>query len=216
MRKRKHPVETFQGVSYYRKPSGYYKADHTVGGAYLHRDVWEHHNGPIPEKHHVHHVDGDKRNNDIGNLQLLSAADHASHHGRERFAADPDGSRKHMRETVVPASAAWHASPEGIEWHRKHGAETWDGREPSELVCTHCEQHFFGFPEMSKRGFCSAKCQSAARRASGVDNETRSCLGCGCDVVVNKYAKTRYCCISCGAAHRRSLLDNGVRPDGGG
>ena len=38
--------------------------------------VWEQHNGPIPEGYQIHHIDGDKSNNSIENLQLVSALDH--------------------------------------------------------------------------------------------------------------------------------------------
>ena len=36
-----------------------------------HRVVWELHNGAIPSGHQIHHRDGNKLNNDIGNLELV-------------------------------------------------------------------------------------------------------------------------------------------------
>ena len=39
---------------------------------YEHRIVYEKHHGPIPSGYDVHHRDGDKLNNDISNLELLS------------------------------------------------------------------------------------------------------------------------------------------------
>lgn len=36
---------------------------------------------------HVHHKDGNKHNNDIGNLELLTASEHAKHHGSDKQAA---------------------------------------------------------------------------------------------------------------------------------
>jgi len=47
---------------------------------YEHRIVYEKHHGPIPEGHDVHHKDGDKLNNDISNLELLSKLDHNRSH----------------------------------------------------------------------------------------------------------------------------------------
>ena len=39
--------------------------------------VWEQHNGrDVPPGHDIHHRDGDKLNNDIGNLQLVTKLEH--------------------------------------------------------------------------------------------------------------------------------------------
>ena len=54
-----------------------------------HRVVYEKHHGPIPEGFHVHHRDENPRNNDPGNLELLSPGDHKKiHSGRYRRRAD--------------------------------------------------------------------------------------------------------------------------------
>lgn len=37
-----------------------------------HRLIWEQHNGPVPPKHRVVFLDGDKNNLDISNLELMS------------------------------------------------------------------------------------------------------------------------------------------------
>ena len=42
----------------------------------MHVYVWEYFNGPISKGYHIHHIDGDKSNNDIQNLQMLSATEH--------------------------------------------------------------------------------------------------------------------------------------------
>jgi hypothetical protein len=44
----------------------------------LHRIVYVMHNGPIPDGYQIHHKDGDKKNNRIGNLECVSALKHAS------------------------------------------------------------------------------------------------------------------------------------------
>ena len=38
-----------------------------------HRHVWEQHNGEIPKGMHVHHINGDKQDNNIDNLALVTA-----------------------------------------------------------------------------------------------------------------------------------------------
>lgn len=48
----------------------------------MHVYVWEYFNGPISKGYHIHHIDGDKSNNDIQNLQMLSATEHERLHGK--------------------------------------------------------------------------------------------------------------------------------------
>ena len=43
--------------------------------------MWELHYGEIPEGYHIHHIDFDKSNNDISNLQLMSKEEHMQLHG---------------------------------------------------------------------------------------------------------------------------------------
>ena len=47
----------------------------------MHVYVWEYFNGPVPKGYHIHHIDGDKSNNNIKNLQLLLAMEHEKLHG---------------------------------------------------------------------------------------------------------------------------------------
>lgn len=46
----------------------------------IHCIIWEIHNGPIPDGMEVHHIDEDKANNTIENLQLLDARTHQRLH----------------------------------------------------------------------------------------------------------------------------------------
>ena len=46
---------------------------------YLHRCVWEAFRGPIPAGMTVNHIDGDKANNRLDNLELLTNAENSEH-----------------------------------------------------------------------------------------------------------------------------------------
>ena len=48
-----------------------------------HRWVWEMSHGLIPDGYDVHHKDGDRHNNDLDNLELLTKAEHIEHHRQE-------------------------------------------------------------------------------------------------------------------------------------
>lgn len=42
--------------------------------------IWEQQHGPIPEGMQIHHIDGNKKNNNISNLQLVSVIEHKRIH----------------------------------------------------------------------------------------------------------------------------------------
>ena len=44
------------------------------------RNVWIRSIGSIPKGHHIHHKDGDHTNNNLSNLECLSASEHSRHH----------------------------------------------------------------------------------------------------------------------------------------
>ena len=49
-----------------------------------HRLIWIKYNGEIPKRFIIHHIDGDKLNNDIHNLQLLTNSEHIKIHDLNR------------------------------------------------------------------------------------------------------------------------------------
>lgn len=61
-------------------PSPYRKTKVNGRTVQIHRMVWEQAHGPIPPGYIVHHVDHDKRNNDLSNLALMSRQEHSAHH----------------------------------------------------------------------------------------------------------------------------------------
>lgn len=49
-----------------------------------HRHVWEKHNGPVPEGSVVHHINQNKRDNRIENLQMMTFQEHMTLHKQLR------------------------------------------------------------------------------------------------------------------------------------
>lgn len=79
--KRFDPPSTqyFLGAKYVRNPRGYYVRSakrRELGTTKLHRDMWTHFNGPIPDDYVIHHRDHDRSNNTMGNFELMTKAEH--------------------------------------------------------------------------------------------------------------------------------------------
>ena len=192
----------FEGVVYYRYPDAKRESDRRYykrQGKRLHAEIWKSHHGPIPKGHVIHHKDGNPGNNDIENLELLEHCAHTRLHHKGKLS---ERKREHLAE-IRPLAAEWHRSDEGREWHSDHGKKAWAVRKPIRKRCVQCGVGFDSIARRDGDRFCSNNCKSAWRRASGIDDETRTCPTCGRAFVVNKYSRVRHCCRSCSARGRR-------------
>lgn len=189
-------TQYFNGLKFTRtSENGYYR--NAVTHERMHRYVWKYYNGDIPEGYEVHHIDGDKANNDISNLQLLTVAEHRKLHANNLTDEQREWYRNNMNEKVRPAAIEWHKSAEGSEWHKKQIA--WQreaGVFKQELICSNCGKSFIG-EKKGDNAFCSNACKSAYRRKMGYDNIKKICPICGKEFETNKYSKTITCSKSC-------------------
>lgn len=160
----------------------------------MHVYVWKHHNGNPLSGFHIHHIDGDRGNNHISNLQCINAREHFAIHMTEIR-------KENLREridVIRPLTKEWHSSQKGRDWHSAHAKITFNRRLPIDLRCKYCDKTYcVDVLDENRSKFCSNKCKSAARRHSGVDNVQRECIKCSKPFEVNKYGKRRYCTRSC-------------------
>lgn len=77
------PFIEFDGERYTLDESNGYYRKTRADRAKLHRDMWRHHHGPIPDGWDVHHRDHDKTHNVIENLQCLPKDEHTRLHHLE-------------------------------------------------------------------------------------------------------------------------------------
>ncbi|WP_369432060.1 HNH endonuclease [Glycomyces amatae] len=171
------------------------------------------HDRAIPEGHHIHHSDGDPLNNNPSNLECITAAAHQLHHSDDRAGECAPERLAHL-ERIRPLASAWHQSEAGRAWHTRHGARTWANRQPHERRCDQCGAHYDTLSKHGSERFCTNACKSAWRRASGIDDVTRSCEHCGAAFRTNKYSRSRFCGRSCAASNRHAREAGRLEPHG--
>ncbi len=185
--------QEFKGERYYLC-GDYYQRN----GVRLHRVVWMDAHGvdEIPSGFEVHHRDKDRTNNSPDNLELLSIQDHKAKH--------PPALGRKPSPRAIEGCRAWHRSPAGIAWHHDHYRRTshmflhqqMDGK------CEQCGRAYSRVKN-GRNQFCSPSCVGAHRRATGVDNEARTCPICNSTFTINRYSRTQTCGRVCAAALRR-------------
>jgi hypothetical protein len=163
----------------------------------LHRYVWMFYNGPIPEKHHVHHVDGNRRNNHISNLRCVLGSQHQSEHMlRPESWAQSERCKQVLRSLNAKATE-WHRSEEGREWHRNHAQKSLPActGKKYKKICKCCSKEFFG--EVAHQLFCSNACKTKNRVIYRKDFIYRACCVCTTLFFCNKYALKKTCSKKC-------------------
>ena len=186
------------GIRFSMDPrSGYFQGHapkgHSKKTLFLHRYMWERSNGRIPRGYQIHHKDGDRSNNELANLQLMTVKEHQKYHNDHMTDADREMRRKAMAYASTFAKA-WHSSEEGRAWHRYHVAESIGHVRRTNKTCDACGKEFMG---IATQRFCSNACKSRWRRANGVDNIKKTCPICGREFYSNKFSQSETCSRSC-------------------
>lgn len=197
-------IVVFNGVEYRRSPKSKYYFKYTTrncereNAKQLHRAVWEYYNGEIPKGYHIHHIDGNIDNNDITNLECISASEHLSMHAKKNL-ENKEAREKNRKQLAEAAELAkeWHKSEAGREWHREHSKNSILKATVHDKpkVCEFCKKEFLG---TTRQKFCSVVCQRKARtaRINKFGAKIRLCENCGKKYEAKSY-KQKYCSTEC-------------------
>ena len=195
----------FEGKRYTRDDKTGYYLNSTLRER-LHRAVYSSVNGAIPAGYDIHHIDGNKANNEPENLELLERHAHKVKHNEMMTEEQRQNRRVNMREKAIPAAAKWHKSSAGHQWHLQHYAGMGHLLHRTEpRACEYCGKQFDGRPYSR---FCSNACKSAWRRASGIDDIAFTCVICGETFYANKFSKQLTCSRVCAGRLRKNRARN--------
>ena len=192
-------IATYNGYMFRKdNKTGYYLSTRKIGAKRkrLHYFVYESEKGEeIPKGYVVHHKDFNKANNSIDNLMLLSLSEHTRLHGKSM---DDEQKRKRKENLIayaMPKAKEWHSTEEGKKWHSQHAKEVYKNLPLIKYKCSYCGKNYETKNRYGKNSntFCSNKCKSAYRRATGIDNIRVECGHCGKTFIRNKYQKQKYC-----------------------
>lgn len=151
--------QEFNGIRFYQtSPSDYFR--HIVGrtSIIMHRYVWEYYNGMLPPGYEVHHIDFNRANNDISNLQAMPINEHKKLHAELLSDEQREWRRWNLDTNARPKAIEWHKSEEGRNWHSTHAKEM--QRPTQHNICVICGRQFdtVGFkPTKYCCGACKAK-----------------------------------------------------------
>lgn len=197
-----HKYQYFDGVRFREEtPGGYYTHSGTKYNTRMHRYVWEYYNGTIPDGYEVHHIDGDKSNNDISNLCLMTVHEHKKYHSENLSEEERERRRQNMCDNALPAACEWHKSEKGRDWHSKHAKQQHEnGVFTKELVCTNCGKLYIGHLfKIDGNSFCSGVCKARyLRKKRSMDtSDARKCSICGKEFICSKWSKKNTCSKVC-------------------
>ena len=85
----------FDDKKFYKKENGYWWSK-TYGS--MHRYIWKYYHGSIPKGYQIHHKDGNKDNNTITNLCIMSIGEHLKMHAKNNNWIGSEANKEQLRK----------------------------------------------------------------------------------------------------------------------
>jgi len=187
--------QKFNGVIYRKNKKGHY-----ANFLPIHRAVWIYHNGEMPEgDYEIHHIDTDKANNDISNLQCLTKAE--QHRVHMKTAPAREHICKNCGKKVTSTSTKGHVGCyskdclHALSYKKRHETRT----------CALCGKKFSVY-KYSHTKCCSQSCAAKLLRSTP-SNNVKNCPVCGKEFET-KVSNQIYCSNYCEQIARRSKKAN--------
>jgi hypothetical protein len=174
---------------FYKDKKGYWINSMPI---HAQRWVWINHYGTIPDGMDIHHIDGDKSNNEIENLEMISRSEHLKKHWKEgRFDLE-------QRKEQLKEARKWLQTPQGKSIQADNTKKSWNERKlnPYNKKCLGCENNFESYQKWAK--YCSAKCLQRYRRKNKIGFIDKKCWICGNIFFNDKFSRVRTCGKECG------------------
>lgn len=160
----KNPFQIHFCIKFYKQTDGYYVNRNKERTLLAHRWVWENHNGTISNGMDIHHKDGNKENNSIGNLKMLNRSEHRKEHWNDKNLRSICENQLNKARPLE-----WLKSEEGKKSVSDTSKEIWKNRKPHKIICENCgtEKEFRKWAR-----FCCKKCYMNWRWHNVLKNKT--------------------------------------------
>lgn len=154
----------FKGDKFIKEDTGYYRIatnwrEDRPNSYRLHRAIMEDSLGrPLKRNEVIHHIDGDKENNDIENLEVLDNRKHSSYHAKNMNIVNKIKRSINIGKASKEA-VKWHkTNPNSSKVHSKASKKEWKNRPYYKHICEQCGEEFYTREKKCK--FCSGQCKN--------------------------------------------------------
>lgn len=159
--------QMFNGKRYgIHKANRYYKRTATINGKKytkkLHREVWEYHNGEIPQDKMIDHIDRDRHNNQIENLRLVDAKGNRANISPEAKQIYKLNIEKYNSQNL----GKWWQDNKKKKKQAEKLSKSWSAREKIKKQCMDCGEDFYAKHNVAK--YCSKECRQESYFRKGI------------------------------------------------